>query len=183
MSDEICKKVEEVCVDILKRINFKNGFANIELWVFKNGDVRIIEMNPRCAYPYDRQYKDTYGRNLFDDIIKVSMGKAVEQIDFQKDFRAYSVSSVIVTRLNGKLSELLDFERIDIEKQNHPDYLFQIFIVDPNFEIKDNTQSGARLLMRIFFSKSTYAEIEEESLRLKKALLIKDDYYLRKNNK
>lgn len=184
MPDETLKKVERICTEFLKRISFKSGFINIELWIKKTNydDIHIIEVNPRSAFSYHKQYLATYeGVNLYDSLIQISIGNTNIGIipDIQKNFKGlYSCQCVFATRCNGKISELLDFVKIEQEKQIHSDYYFFFLFSDRQFEIVDNCQSGARVLMRVYFTKETYQQAQDESLRLKKLFLIKDTYYL-----
>lgn len=184
MSNEIQNNVEKICMKFLKNISFKSSFVNIELWIKKNdsNDIHIIEVNPRSAFSYHKQYLTSYrGANLYNSIIELSMGNTNIGIipDIEKNFTGlYSCQSVFATRCNGKICELLNFDKIDEEKQIHQDYLFFFLFDDRQFEIINNYQSGARVLMRVFFTKPTYEQTQTESLRLKKLFLIKDTYYL-----
>lgn len=89
--------------------------------------------------------------------------------DLQCNFTGlYPCQSVFATRCTGKISQLLDFTQIEHEQDIHEDYQFIFLFKDRDFEIVDNDQSGTRVLIRVFFSKPTYQQAEEKSLRLKK---------------
>ena len=183
----VLEKVENICKEFLKNISFKNSFVNIELWINKinNNIIHIIEVNPRSAFSYDNQYKTSfYGANLYDSIIKLSMGyKNIGIIpNINENFTgSYSCQSVFATRFNGKICELLNLEKIQEEKNLNKNYEFFFLFNDFNFEIIDNYQNGGRVLMRVFFTKKTYDEALNESIRLKKLFLIKDTYYINQN--
>jgi hypothetical protein len=184
MPKVVLEQAENICMQFLKCIAFKSSFANIELWVKKTdySDIHIIEVNPRSAFSYHDQYQTSYhGANLYNSIIQLSMGKKDIGIipDPHVNFTGlYSCQSVFATRFNGKISQLLNFDKIEQEKEINKDYRFFYLFQDREFEIVDNYQSGARVLMRVFFTKPTYEQAQNESLRLKKLFLIKDTYYM-----
>ena len=127
---------------------------NWEGWADEMGniftyDIHIIEVNPRSAFSYHDQYRTSYhGSDLYASIIDVP--------NLQRNFTGlYSCQSVFATRCTGKISELLDFTQIKREQDIHEDYQFVFLFKDRDFEIVDNCQSGARVLMRVFFSKPT----------------------------
>lgn len=177
-SKKVKDKVSRICSEFLKDIDFRNGFANIELWVSPQEDVRIIEVNPRIAFSYAQQYQDVYGADLIGSAIRLSMGLNVDSVPDLESPKLFSSQSVFATRLNGKICDLLDLKKLREEEILHPDYFFEYLFTDPEFEIVDNFQNGARVLLRIFFNKSSYEEVQMESLRLKRELLVKDTYYM-----
>lgn len=179
----VLDKADQICKDILKSVSFTSSFANIELWIDRtdNMNIHIIEVNPRSAFSYDHQYRTSYcGADLYKSIIRLSMGEDIGVIpDMNTNFTGlYSCQSVFATRCNGKISELLNFDKIEEEKEEHKDYRFHFLFTDRQFEIVDNCQSGARVLMRVFYAKPSYEEALIESLRLKKLFLSKDTYFI-----
>ena len=179
-NEDLLEKAEKVCCDYLRDINFRNGFANIELWVRKNNNIQIIEVNPRCAYPYYHQYLLSFGTNLYDSVIQLSLGIIPDQksIPSKSNFKRFSTTTVISTKMNGKLSEIVNYPVLGELMKKNNDYIFYIMLSDPNFIIENNIQNAGRVIMRIFYGKESYEEIIKESLSLKKALLLKDDYFL-----
>ena len=177
-SEELLKKAEKVCFDYLKDIDFRNGFANIELWVRKNDNIQIIEINLRCASCYYPQYLLSFGTDLYDSVIKLSMGIVPDQKSIpSKNFKKFSTYTVISTKMNGKLSEIVNYPFLEELKKNK-DYDIHIMLADPDFMIENNIQNSGRNLMRVFYGKDSYEEILKESLSLKKAILLKDNYFL-----
>ena len=185
MPDETLKKAENMCIEFLKTISFRSSFANIELWVKKTNynEIYIIEINPRSAFSYDGQYQTSYnGANLYKSIIQLSMGnKNIGVIpDMHSNFTGlYSCQSVFATRCNGKICDILNFDRIEEVQKSHKNYRFSFLFENREFEIVDNCQNGGRVLMRVCFTTPTYQEALNESLRLKKLFLTKDTYYLK----
>ena len=177
-SEDLLKKAEKVCFDYLKDIDFRNGFANIELWVRKNDNIQIIEINLRCASCYYPQYLLSFGTDLYDSVIKLSMGIVPDQKSFpSKNFKKFSTYTVISTKMNGQLSEIVNYPFLEELKKNK-DYDIHIMLADPDFIIENNIQNSGRNLMRVFYGKDSYEEILKESLSLKKAILLKDNYFL-----
>jgi hypothetical protein len=173
-SKENLKIIEKTCFNYLKNINFKNGFTNIELWV-NNNDIKIIECNPRCAYPYYYQYLISYNIDLYNSVINISMGKKLKHIPNSSNFNMYSTSTVIATKLNGKINTLINFE--EINKLDKKKYIISQLIDNLDFEIVNNFQNNGRIIMRIHYGENTYSEIIKNSYNLKKNILIKDTYY------
>ena len=181
LNEDLLKVGEKVCFDYLKDIDFRNGFANIELWVRKDNNIQIIEVNPRCAYPYYHQYLLSFGTNLYDSVIQLSMGNIPDQksIPSKSNFKRFSTTTVISTKMNGKLSEIINYPVLEeLMKKNNDYILYTLLPNDPNFIIENNIQNAGRVVMRIFYGKDSYEEIIKESLLLKKAILLKDDYFL-----
>lgn len=174
-SKENLKRIEKVCFNYLKNTNFKNGFANIELWINNNNNIRIIECNPRCAYPYYYQYLISYNIDLYNSVINISMGKTLKYIPNDNNFIMYSTSTVLATKFNGKVNKLIKIE--EVNKLDRKKYIISQIINDLNFEITNNIQNNGRIIMRIHYGENTYDEIIKNSYNLKKNILIKDTYY------
>jgi len=172
---ETLERVEKVCSDFLKDIGFKNGFVHIELWIRENGDINIIEVNPRACFVYLEMYRKIYGIELVEDIAKISRGEKPDIIPFYcKNFKSYCCYALISTKLNGKISEIVDLNALEYEKKHNPDYIFWGFdekLQDPDFEIVNNTQNAGRLITTVTFCKQTFDEAAQEALRLRKAIL------------
>jgi biotin carboxylase len=70
-----------MCRDYFKNVGYKNGFANIELWVRNEGKlINIVESNPRIAPVFFKPYKMAYGTDLYQATIELSMGITPERI-------------------------------------------------------------------------------------------------------
>jgi len=175
---ETRERVEKVCSTFLKDIDFKNGFVHVELWIRENGDIKIIEVNPRACFVYLELYRKTYGIEFVEDLAKISRGEKPDLIPYHcKNFKNYSCYAQVSTKLNGKISDLIDLDAIEREKREHPDYIFWCFdeqLLDPDFEIVDNNQIAGRNVITMSFGKSTFEETEQEILRIRRAILKKE---------
>jgi hypothetical protein len=171
-------KVEKTCSTFLKDIGFKNGFVHIELWIREDGDIKIIEVNPRACFVYLELYRKTYGIELVEDIAKISRGEKPDLIPFHcQNVKTYSCIGLISTKLNGKVKDLIDLDALEREKKEHPDYVFWSFnedLLDPDFEIVDNIENAGRLIVTISFGKDTFEKTEQEIRRLRKVILKKE---------
>jgi hypothetical protein len=174
-SKENLKIIEKICFNYLKNTKFKNGFTNIELWISNNNNIRIIECNPRCAYPYYYQYLISYNIDLYNSVINISMGKKLKYIPNDNNFIMYSTSTVLSTKFNGKVNTLIKIE--EVNKLDRKKYIISQLIDDFNFEIVNNIQNNGRIIMRLHYGEDTYDEIIKNSYNLKKNILVKDTYY------
>ena len=175
-SDREIAQIEKMCSEFLQDTNFINGFTNVELWVRPNGDIQIIEANPRCAYPYYQQYLISYNVNLYHSVIKLSMGQLLDNLPNNANFAQFSTTTVIATKLNGRIRELIDLDVIR-KLEESGEYTFTLLNCEPDFEIVNNVQNNGRVLLRIYYGRSTFAGIISTSRWLKESILLKDDYY------
>jgi hypothetical protein len=107
------------------------------------------------------------------------MGKSLKYIPNDSNFIMYSTSTVLATKLNGKVNTLIKFE--EVNKLDKKKYIISQIINDSNFEITNNIQNNGRIIMRIHYGENTYDEIIKNSYNLKTNILVKDTYYKLKN--
>jgi hypothetical protein len=61
-------------LEVIKKSNFKNATFNMEFFIWKNCDIKIIETNPRTSYSFNFNYH-IYGVQQIEQTIRLSMGK------------------------------------------------------------------------------------------------------------
>jgi len=102
-------------IDNLYKEGFKNQFFNIEFWLMEDGSFVMTEFNPRCAWPYQPNYRSTFGVSLLEDAVNLTIRKQEPKRlpwnDWLEDrIVKPSAAVVIATSETGRVGDLFDYE-------------------------------------------------------------------------
>lgn len=77
LPETLQQQVREVACRVMTAMGHNHGFFNIEMTVDRsNGDIKIIEINPRMADQFSRLYSSIDGLNLHDLGLSMALGIA-----------------------------------------------------------------------------------------------------------
>jgi biotin carboxylase len=70
------REMTSVTKELISKLGYDHGFYNIEFFYNPaNGDVKLIEFNPRMAYQFADLYEKVDGVNTFDVLLQMSLGR------------------------------------------------------------------------------------------------------------
>ena len=94
--------------DLLQKYGYKNQFLNAEFFVWKNGDVKLIEFNGRFPGNVVSIFLSHENGNMFDAAVQVSQGCIPKSPRPKKD--SYSLCAPFETFASGKSTDLVNFK-------------------------------------------------------------------------
>jgi hypothetical protein len=175
ISEQVCHKAKKMALKVIEKSGFRNATFNIEFFVLDNHEIKIIETNPRTSYSFNFNYH-IYGIHQIDQTIRLSIGKELNLPILEYPLKV-ATQLYIVTKKSGKISDILNIAKCLEEANCKKDYVFD-FEHDLESDIENNIQKNGRFLLKVIFPSSSFEESDKEMLRLKKLLLLQDNYYL-----
>ena len=94
--------------DLLQKYGYRNQFLNAEFFVWKNGDVKLIEFNGRFPGNVVSIFLSHENGNMFDAAVQASQGCIPKSPRPKKD--SYSLCAPFETFASGKSTDLVNFK-------------------------------------------------------------------------
>ena len=111
-------------VDLLKKYGYRNQFLGAEFFVWKNGDVKLIEFNGRIPGNVVAISLSHENGNMFDAFVQVSHG-CIPKIPRPKN-DSYALFALFETFASGKSTDLVNFKEANEYGNKIP--LVQLFV-------------------------------------------------------
>jgi len=171
LTNEIAPELEAWMDDYMGKMSdlgYRNQFFNIEFWITHEGEITLVEINPRAAHSYHYNYKLTYDNSLYGDNFRLAAGLPLEKVNpWEKwknagDPETYTLIVLITAKETGRAGDIVDYDYIDQEDKNgHIDVVRLTKQEDDVLADADMTSAGV-MLMQLWVSGSRDEVISRE---------------------
>jgi len=114
-------KIEEWVEDYMGRmaeLGYRNQFFNLEFWIMPDGEINLVEINPRAAHSYHYNYMFSFGNSLYEDNFKLAAGEPVPGDTPWAKWRdgrggKFTLIALITAKQTGKVEDILDYDYVE----------------------------------------------------------------------
>jgi hypothetical protein len=123
---EIQDKMHAISRKFIDSLDYTHGFYNIEFFYSpQNGEIKVIEINPRMAFQFNDLYEKVDGINTLEILLKMSVGEEVTYRWGEGKFK--KASSFILRQFSdGYVHSIPNKYQIQEAKQYYPDLKLMI---------------------------------------------------------
>lgn len=89
------------------KYGFKDQFFNMEIFVRKNGDFRVLEINPRLSNTQCEQYREIFGKSNRQALLEILQGKKCQTPKHLQ--KRYSVTFFLISLAKGNTSDIVNY--------------------------------------------------------------------------
>ncbi|XP_035658724.1 uncharacterized protein LOC118403949 isoform X2 [Branchiostoma floridae] len=160
--EDLQKRIWDVYDGIMTRMvqfGFNNGFTNVELFMMKDGQLRLCEVNARGSKELQYCYTECC-ENVNQDYVYLTAGRGIRYITPPQTGR-WAICYIVKFDKLERPGNLMDFDQIEKLKSD-PEVLFIMYdIPDPDDDVTNFNDTSAWYFCKMF----TYGDSREAMIR------------------
>jgi len=128
MEESLQQRVRTLTEKLLSGLDYSHGFFNVEMVINRtNGNIRIIEINPRMASQIMNLYRRVDGCDPYGMLLDLAVGEAPRVPQEAGEFRA--AASFVFRRFDGRAPERVPtLAQIEAIHRRYPDARLMLYL-------------------------------------------------------
>ncbi|MDQ3261205.1 MAG: ATP-grasp domain-containing protein [Pseudomonadota bacterium] len=132
LPEPVQEKMGDIVARIVKAFGLNQSLFNVEFFYNPvNGDLKMIEMNPRMAYQFADLYEKVDGFNPYDILVDLTLGRTPKYC-FRQGACNHAASFVLRAFPGSKLMSAPDAAHVKRIREQYPDARIMVYLKKGN---------------------------------------------------
>ena len=128
---DVQQRMADITTRAIAALGFDHGAFNVELiWDDQTNRIQVIEVNPRLAAQFGDMYEKVDGRNTYQVLLDLTVGRTPRAKPERGTFR--NAASFVFREFNGAIKIAPSRAQIAWVEANYPDALLNTYIKEGN---------------------------------------------------